>query len=364
MVSYRSIRNFDWLMWTSTLVVLLLGVWEIYSATRLTIWKGVFTKQLLVICVGLILAWVVSRVDYHSIVGHAPLLYLGTLALLLVTFVVGSTIFGSRRWIPLFGGVHLQISEFAKLVLVLAVARYLPSVRRARMEWQDLLKLCGLVGVPMLLVMKQPDLGTSLTYIPILLSGVYLAGLRWRYWVVIGVIGVILMPAGWFLYLKDYQKARLTTFVDPYRDPKGAGYQVIQSQIAVGNGGLWGRGSTKGDQTQLRFLPVPHTDFILAAFAEEHGFVGMMIILGFYMVLLMQIVQNAQEAPDKMGMYICMSIGMMLLFHVLVNAGMVIGRMPVTGIPLPLMSYGGSSILTTLMMLGLVNNVRSRRFIS
>jgi rod shape determining protein RodA len=149
--------------------------------------------------------------------------------------------------------------------------------------------------------------------------------------------------------------------MDPERDPRGSGYQVIQSKIAVGSGGLWGKGVTKGDQTKLRFLPVPHTDFILAAFAEEHGFVGVLVILGLYLLLLLQIVQNAQAAPDKSGMYICMGIGMSLLFQILVNVGMVIGRMPVGGIPLPLMSYGGSSILSTFLMLGLVNNVRLRR---
>lgn len=364
MVTYRSFRNFDWVMWIVAMAICAAGALQIYSATRDTIWRGVFSKQIMAITVGLILAYLISRVDYHTLLGQVPLFYVATVSLLVVTFFVGAKFFGSRRWIPLFGGVHLQISEFAKLVLVLLVARYLSSVRNDRLEWRDLAKIGGLVGLPMLLVMRQPDLGTSLTYIPILLAGIYLVGLRWQYWAAIGCIFVVLLPVAWFGYLKDYQKARIITFLDPYRDPKGAGYQVIQSQIAVGNGGLWGRGVTKGDQTQLRFLPVPHTDFIMAAFAEEHGFVGVMVVLGLYMLLLMQIVQNAQEAPDKVGMYICMSVGMMMLFHVLVNVGMVVGRMPVTGIPLPLMSYGGSSILTTLMMLGLVNNVRSRRFVS
>ena len=148
----------------------------------------------------------------------------------------------------------------------------------------------------------------------------------------------------------------------PYRDPRGRGYQVIQSKIAVGDGGMWGRGVTQGTQTQLRFLPVPHTDFIFSAFAEEHGFVGVMLVLGLYFLLLMQIVQNAQTAPDRAGMYICMGVATLLLFHVLVNVGMVVGSMPVTGIPLPLMSSGGSNMFSVFMMLGLVNNVRLRRF--
>jgi rod shape determining protein RodA len=153
------------------------------------------------------------------------------------------------------------------------------------------------------------------------------------------------------------------TFVEPSRDPRGAGYQVIQSKIAVGDGGMWGRGVTRGTQTQLRFLPVPHTDFIFSAFAEEHGFVGVVVVLGLYFLLLMQIVQNAQMAPDRSGMYICMGVATLLLFHLLVNVGMVVGRMPVTGIPLPLMSSGGSNMFSVFMMLGLVNNVRLRRFV-
>ena len=178
------------------------------------------------------------------------------------------------------------------------------------------------------------------------------------------VVVALVMPVGYFVVLKDYQKARLVTFSIRARIRKGSGYQVIQSKIAVGDGALWGRGVTQGTQTQGRFLPVPHTDFIFSAFAEEHGFVGVIVVLGLYFLLLMQIVQNAQMAPDRAGMYICMGVATMLLFHVLVNVGMVVGRMPVTGIPLPLMSYGGSNMFSVFMMLGLVNNVRLRRFVN
>jgi rod shape determining protein RodA len=152
--------------------------------------------------------------------------------------------------------------------------------------------------------------------------------------------------------------------MDPERDPRGTGYQVIQSQIAVGNGGMFGKGVTKGTQTQLRFLPVPHTDFIFSAFAEEHGFVGVVVVLSLYFVMIMRIVQNAQQAPDRAGMYICMGVAGLFLFHMLVNVGMVVGRMPVTGIPLPFMSAGGSSIWSNFLALGLVNNVRLRRFVN
>ena len=214
----------------------------------------------------------------------------------------------------------------------------------------------------MLLVKAQPDLGTALTYLPILAIGVYLAGLRREYLVVIGLLAVFVLPVSWN-FLEDYQKARLVSFLNPNQDPRGTGYQTIQSKIAVGAGGMWGQGVSKGTQTQLRFLPVPHTDFIFSAFAEEHGFVGVVIVLALYFVLLMQIVQNAQTAPDRAGMYICMGVATLLLFHLLVNVGMVVGSMPVTGIPLPLMSSGGSNMFSVFMMLGLVNNVRLRRFV-
>jgi len=245
----------------------------------------------------------------------------------------------------------------------LLVARYLTELRKDELEIKEGLKLAGLVLVPAALVLKQPDLGTALTYLAILAVGVFVAGLQWKYIAAIVVIMALGLPVG-LHFLKDYQKARLISFMDPDRDPQGTGYQLIQSQIAVGAGGMFGKGVTKGTQTQLRFLPVPQTDFIFAGFSEEHGFVGVVIVLSLYFVLIMRIVQNAQTAADRSGMYICMGVAALLLFHVLVNVGMVVGRMPVTGIPLPFMSAGGSSIWSNFLALGLVNNVRLRRFVN
>jgi rod shape determining protein RodA len=362
MASYRSLRDFDWTMFILAFVICGMGVLQIYSATHDTIWRDAWWKQIIWLVAAAILMWIITLIDYHTLLGHVFTLYGLSVATLIATFIVGQKVFGSRRWIG-HGSIHLQVSEFVKLVLVLLVARYLTELKTERLELRDLAKLGALIGVPMLLVMKQPDLGTALTYLPIFVVGIFLAGLRWQHGVALVLVLAVVLPVGYY-FLQDYQKARLVSFIDPSQDPKGTGYQVIQSRIAVGSGALWGQGVTKGSQTQLRFLPVPHTDFILAAFSEEHGFVGVIVVLGLYFLLLMQIVQNAQTAPDRAGTYICMGVATVLLFHVLVNVGMVVGRMPVTGIPLPLMSSGGSNILSIFLMLGLVNNVRLRRFVN
>ena len=362
MASYRSIRDFDWPMFILALAICSMGVLQIFSATHDSKWGDAWWKQVIYIVCAVAVMWVATLIDYHTLLGQVPILYTISMAILLATFAVGTKVFGSRRWIG-YGAFKLQISEFVKLVLVLLVARYLTEIKTEDLELADLLKLGGLVALPMLLVMSQPDLGTALTYLPILAAGIFLAGLRWQYAVTILVIVALVLPVS-YVFLKDYQKARLVSFLNPSSDPKGTGYQVIQSQIAVGSGALWGRGVTRGSQTQNGFLPVPHTDFIFSAFAEEHGFVGVVVVLGLYFLLLMQIVQNAQIAPDRAGMYLCMGVAALLLFHVLVNVGMVVGRMPVTGIPLPLMSSGGSNTLSMFLMLGLVNNVRLRRFVN
>ena len=361
MARYRSFRDLDWPLMVITLIICALGVLQIYSATHDTRWHDAWWKQVIWVLVAMGLMWVVTSIDYHTLLGQVPVLYTVSIAALLATLAIGRLVFGSRRWIRLFG-FNFQISEFVKIVIVLVVARYLSELKSEEISARDLLKIGGLVGIPTALVMYQPDLGTGLTYLPILAAGILLAGLRWRYLAAVALACALALPVGWY-FLKDYQKARLVTFLDPSRDPRGAGYQVIQSKIAVGHGGMWGRGVTHGTQTQLRFLPVPHTDFIFSAFAEEHGFVGVVVVLGLYFLLLMQIVQNAQTAPDRAGMYICMGVATLLLFHLLVNVGMVVGSMPVTGIPLPLMSSGGSNMFSIFMMLGLVNNVRLRRFV-
>jgi rod shape determining protein RodA len=361
MARYRSFRDFDWPLLAVALIICALGVLQIYSATHETRWQDAWWKQIIWIAIAMGLMWIASSIDYHTLLAQVPLMYGLSIASLIAVLAVGRLVFGSRRWIRVLG-FNFQISEFVKLVIILMVARYLSELKSDRVRARDLLKLGGLVGIPVALVMYQPDLGTGLTYLPILAAGILIAGIRWHYLAAVALVCALALPVGW-LFLKDYQRTRLVTFMEPSRDPRGAGYQVIQSKIAVGDGGLWGRGVTRGTQTQLRFLPVPHTDFIFSAFAEEHGFVGVAVVLGLYFLLLMQIVQNAQMAPDRSGMYICMGVATLLLFHLLVNVGMVVGRMPVTGIPLPLMSSGGSNMFSVFMMLGLVNNVRLRRFV-
>lgn len=362
MARYRSYRDLDWPLLLISLIICGLGVLQIYSATRDTHWEDAWWKQLIWIGIALGLMWVVTSIDYHTLLGQIPLLYTLSVTSLIGVLLVGRLVFGSRRWIRILG-VNLQVSEFVKLVIILVVARYVSELRSDEIKPRDLLKLGGLVGIPAMLVISQPDLGTGLTYLPILAVGILIAGVQWRYLAIVVLVGALTLPVGWYL-LKDYQRQRLVTFLDPSGDPRGAGYQVIQSKIAVGDGGVWGRGVTRGTQTQLRFLPATHTDLIFSSFAEEHGFVGVVVVLGLYFLLLMQIVQNAQMAPDRAGMYVCMGVAALLLFHVLVNVGMVVGRMPVTGIPLPLMSSGGSNMFSVFMMLGLVNNVRLRRFLS
>jgi len=357
-----SFRDLDWPLILIALTISALGVLQIFSATHDSQVQNAWWKQIIFIAGGLVAMWIMAAIDYHSLMGKAPIMYGVSIALLILVLVVGSKIFGSRRWIPIFG-FTFQVSEFVKLVLILLVARFLTEIRSEILDGRELAKLGAIVLLPMLLVQREPDLGTALTYLPILGVGIYLAGLRKEYLLVIVLLAGLAPIAGW-RFLHDYQKTRLVSFLNPESDPRGAGCQQIQSLIAVGAGGMWGQGVAKGSQTQLRFLPVAQTDFIFSAFAEEHGFVGVILVLALYFVLVMQMVQNAQTAPDRAGMYICMGVVALFVFHLLVNIGMVVGRMPVVGIPLPLMSAGGSNTLSTFLMLGLVNNVRLRRFVN
>ena len=248
------------------------------------------------------------------------------------------------------------------MVLILAMAKYFQDLHERELAWSDFLKAGAIVGFPMLLVLRQPDLGTALTYLPVAVMGLFLGGLRWKQALIVVLILGLLVPVAWYKVLKTYQKERLTSFMNPDADRQGSGYQVNQSLIAVGSGGIFG--SSQVSQTHLAYLPVPQTDFIFAAFAEEHGFVGVLALLLLYFIVLMRLTQNAQTAPDRAGAFLVMGVVAVLSFHILVNVGMVVGFMPVTGIPLPLMSYGGSSVLFMFLALGMVMNVRMRRFVN
>jgi rod shape determining protein RodA len=359
---YRSFRELDWPLVIVTLVLCGLGVLQIYSATLGTKWADAWWKQVVWIISGCAMMWAVAYIDYHAILGRIIYLYGASVLLLVATLLLGNRVFGSTRWIGV-GMIRLQTSEFVKIVLVLLLAKLLTDWKVDTLDWRELSRLTAFVAVPMLLVMKEPDLGTSLTYIPILISGILMAGLRWKQLLILAAVLIVTIPIGYH-FLKPYQKDRLVSFIYPDRDPRGTGFQVIQSKIAVGNGGMWGRGAKESSQTHLGFLPVPQTDFIFSSFAEEHGFVGVVIALVLYFLLIMQVVQNGQTATDKAGLFICMGVASLLLFHVLVNVGMVVGRMPVTGIPLPLMSSGGSNTWSVFLMLGFVNSVRLRRFVN
>jgi rod shape determining protein RodA len=376
---FLSFRDFDWALLGMVLVLCTISVFEIYSATLHTKYAaydyyagsvhmkqmGFYTKQMFWITGGLAAMFLFSKIDYHRLLDWVPWAYgVGLLALVAVK-LVGHSALGAKRWIKI-GPMHFQPSEWVKLILILAVARYFANLGGRTLTWKDIFKSFLLVGVPMMLVLVQPDLGTALTYTPILVAGLFLGGINIRQGLILLLCGTALIVGVWSSgkVLKPYQKARLTSFINPESDPKGANYQTRQALIAVGSGGVWGKGATKGTQTQGDFLPIPHADFIFAAFGEEHGFVGAFFVLLLYFSILMRLIQNAQTAADLSGSLIIMGVVAVLTFQIAVNVGMVIGFMPVTGIPLPLMSYGGSSVLFTYLALGAAMNVRMRRFVN
>jgi rod shape determining protein RodA len=363
---FLSFRDFDWTLLGFVTVLSVISVLEIYSATLHTKFVGFYKQQILWLVGGLAAMFVLSLIDYHRLLEIIHWIYGFCLVSLVAVLAVGTKVLGARRWIKLPGGIHFQPSEWVKLVLILAVARYFVGLAGRRLTWMDIFKAMAMVGIPMLLVLKQPDLGTALTYSPILLAGLFLGGIDWKKGTILVVSGFLLVGIAFSSskILKPYQKARLTSFMNPGSDPKGSGYQILQSKIAVGDGGVFGRGATKGTQTQGDFLPIPYTDFIFAAFAEEHGFIGAVIVLLIYFLILMRLIQNAQTAADLPGTFLVMGVVAVLIFQIAVNVGMVIGLMPVTGIPLPLMSYGGSSVLFTFLALGMVMNVRMNRFVN
>jgi rod shape determining protein RodA len=359
-------QDFDWTLLAIVGAISGLGLLEIYSSTHASGMVGLQWKQLTWIAVGLAGMLLISRVDYHALLDQAPLLYVAGVASLLVVLAIGYSRLGAKRWIKIGGVANLQVSEIMKLIIIIVLARYFAEVHTDRLTLKDLVKVGILTLIPVGLILKQPDIGTAMVLVPVALVGTFVAGIHWKHAAVGLVLVALLVPLGWNMrhHLKPYQQQRLQTFFHPEEDQRGAGYQILQSEIAVGSGGFWGKGFGKGSQNQLGFVPVRYSDFILAALAEEQGFIGVCVVLLLYLGLILRLVDNAQKAKDKAGMFVVMGVTAILGVHVLVNSAMVIGYMPITGIPLPLMSYGGSATAFVFLALGLVMNVRMRRFVN
>jgi len=355
-------RDLDWLLLALALVIAAIGVVEIYSTTAHTVLLHQYKKQIYWILLGCVLALLVGQLDYHLLLEQTPWMYVVSILALGALLVAGHRVAGTRRWFHL-GLFNLQVSELVKLVIITTVAAYLAQKGGKAVTWMDLVKLGMLVGLPAAMVARQPDLGTALTFFPIVASGLLLGGIRLRHVAVLCVLAALVLPIGW-RFLRPYQRERLITFVRPSTDTQGSGYQVTQTKIAIGSGGFWGKGVGNGTQSRLGFIPVSHADSIFAAFAEEQGFVGTLFVLLLYFALLLRLLDGAQMAPDRAGAFLLVGFASVLVFQVVVNTGMMIGLFPITGIPLPLMSQGGSSVLTTFLGLGLAMSVKMRQFVN
>jgi rod shape determining protein RodA len=358
----RLYHHVDWALLFAMLALSAIGVATIYSAT-FDPTRGAGTRyvvQMYAIGLGLIAMMVMLTIDYRAFTDKSHLIYIAILAVLVYVLVFGHVGKGAKRWIPL-GGFNLQPSEFAKISVALVLAKFFGE-NRGSPQWTDLAIGGMLTVLPLALIAKEPDLGTAVTLIPIFLAVAYLAGMQMRILGMLLLACVLAAPIAWKFALKDYQRSRISTFLDPSQDAKGAGYQQIQARITVGSGGLSGKGFKQGTQGQLRFLPEVDNDFIFSVLAEEHGYAGVLVALGLYLFVILRSLEAARLAKDRLGSYLVLGVLASFTFQVVYNVGMSAGLLPVKGLTLPLMSYGGSSMIATLAGFGLVLNVRMRRF--
>ena len=316
-------------------------------------------RQGLFALIDVIFAIIFMNFDYRGLQSHGKKLYVFNLIMLVAVMLFGHAALGAQRWIQI-GPISLQPSEFSKLIMIICMASVLEERVGNLNTLRDLLPIAAYVGIPFILVLKQPDLGTSLVFMAIFFGMIIVCGIPWRILFGLIIAGIACMPLIW-QFLKDYQKMRIMVFLDPNVDPLGSGYHIIQSKIAIGSGGIFGKGLFAGTQSQLNFLPENHTDFIFAVIGEEFGFVGAIILLLLYLILLLRGIQIAREAYDVFGRLLAVGITSMLAFHVLVNVGMTTGIMPVTGIPLPLVSYGISALTTDILAIAILMNIHMRK---
>jgi len=364
MIDRRLFIHFDWGLLGIVLLIASIGILNLYSVTsnEETAGTPLYLKQILWLAIGLGAMLVIAFVEYRFYTDFAYIVYATAVILLIIVLVYGIITFGAQRWMKV-GPLIFQPSEFVKISLILALAKFFQ--RYPGREGYSLKQLAFpffLLFLPMILVLKQPHLGTAIVLLLIFLSILIFVKVRWSALITLGVIGLSILPLVW-RFLKDYQRQRIITFFNPDLDPLGAGYHLIQSKIAVGSGGLFGKGFMKGTQCKLGFLPEQHTDFIFSALGEEWGLVGCFIVLGLYFLLILWGLRIAIGSKDRFGAILCFGVVAMIFWHTLINIGMVLGLMPVVGIPIPLLSYGGSFLLSTLIGIGLLLNVSMRRYL-
>lgn len=357
------ISNFDWIIFGLTIVISIIGITVIYSAGLNNNGEpsNVYIKQIYWILYGLIGMLLILSVDYHSLERFAYIFYFFIILLLLIVPVSGKMVSGAQRWLS-FAQFTFQPSELAKLVIVITLARYFDDRKiRGLYKIKDLIVPAVIILIPAVLIAKQPDLGTAAVFLFIFVSMAFFTGINHKSFSMLISSFIISLPILWY-FMKDYQKNRILTLINPQSDPLGRGYHIIQSKIAIGSGGYTGKGLMSGTQSQLNFLPEKHTDFIFSVFAEEMGFTGVIFLITLYLILLIKGIDVIYHARDRSGSLMAAGIVSMLSFHIIFNIGMTTGIFPIVGIPLPFMSYGGSSLVTAFMAVGLLLNIKMRRF--
>ena len=362
-VNKRWLRRMDFTLIAASVAIVIMSLVVIGSATHVNTpseeryWfvqrQGIFA------IVNFILAFFLMNFDYKMLQRYGNKLYIFNIIMLLAVMFLGHSALGAQRWIQL-GPITVQPSEFSKLIMIVSLAALLEDKVGKLNDLHELLPVAAYVGIPFFLVLKQPDLGTSLVFMAIFLGMIFACGINLKILGGLMAAGLASMPILWH-FLKDYQKMRIMVFMDPNVDPLGSGYHIIQSKIAIGSGMLFGKGLFGGTQGQLNFLPENHTDFIFAVVGEELGFIGAALLLILYFIVLWRGIKIARDASDNFGMLLAVGITSMLAFHVLVNVGMTTGIMPVTGIPLPLMSYGVSSLTTNIMAIAILVNIHMKK---
>ncbi|HEY5611564.1 MAG TPA: rod shape-determining protein RodA [Thermoanaerobaculia bacterium] len=364
MLDSRTISRLDLNLLGTAVVLAAIGCMLIYSSTYFTRGMATVERQVAWCLVGIVLMLIFTFVDYRLYLDLAVVLFAIGMIFLLYLLIWGKATANVRSWIRLPGGFQFQPSEFMKIATALVLAKYFDSNDRAYLTVTSFGMIVLIIGLPLGLILVQPDFGTAATYFPLIAAAMFFGGIRARYWIIAVLILAIVLPIGWGFVLKPYQQERVVTFLNPERDPLGSGYQVMQAKIAIGSGGITGKGFRQGTQAKLEYLPARHTDFIFAVLGEEWGFVGVVIVLSLYLFMILDSLTIAKAARDRAGTFLVISLISFFIFHILINVSMQIGLLPTTGIPLPLISYGGSSTMMFFIAIGLILNVDFRKFVN